>query len=52
MNRTDMIRAVRRLLTGDASDAELDSLPLELDRAAPGSGITDLIYYPDKQRTP
>ena len=52
MNRTEMIQAVRKLMTGDCSDHELDSLPLELDRLAPGSRITDLIFYPDKERTP
>ncbi len=46
-----MIRAASKLMTGDATDAELDSLPLELDRAAPGSRITDLIYYPEVERT-
>jgi hypothetical protein len=52
MTRDEMVRAVSKLMTGDASDAELDSLPLELDRAAPGSRITDLIYYPEVERTP
>ena len=52
MTRDEMIRAVGKLMTGDATDAELDSLPLELDRAAPGSRITDLIYYSEVERTP
>lgn len=52
MTRSEMIRAVHKLMEGDASDDELDSLPLEIDRAAPGARITDMIYYPDKDRTP
>jgi len=52
MTRAELIQAVVKLTTGRATDDELDALPLALDRAAPGSRITDLIYYPDRDRTP
>ncbi len=51
MNRADMIKTVERLLSGDGSVTDFDSLLGDLNRAAPYSGISDLIYYPDCDRT-
>jgi len=52
LNRLEMIEAVRRLFVADGTEEELHQLLGQLDLAAPYSNISDLIYYPDQNRTP
>lgn len=47
-----MIEAVRRLSVADGTEEELDQLINQLEMAAPHSKISNLIYYPDQDRTP
>ncbi len=46
-----MIKAVERLFAADGTEEELNQLVCQLDLAAPNSTISNLIYYPDKDRT-
>ena len=50
MTRAEMLEAVGRLFVANGTEEELDQLLNELVRAAPHSGISDLIYYPDQER--
>ncbi len=52
MNRLEMVNAVKRLNIADGTEAELDLILHHLVNAAPNSAISDLIYYPDAERTP
>jgi hypothetical protein len=52
MTREEMIAAIRALKECKASEPEMLRLVKVLDQAAPGSRITDMIYHPDKPRTP
>jgi hypothetical protein len=51
MTWPEMVANVKRLLTADGTEAELDALLAQLMEALPDGGILDLIYYPDKERT-
>jgi hypothetical protein len=52
MTREEMISAILTLKECKASEREMIRLIKALDQAAPGSRITDMIYHPDKPRTP
>lgn len=52
MNRSEMIGAVKRLFVSDCSEEELDLLLGNLVKTTPHAGISDMIFYPDEERTP
>lgn len=52
MTRDEMIAVIYELRKGKGSERDRIKLVKALDGAAPGSRITDLIYHPDKPRTP
>lgn len=49
MTRAEMLDAVRRLFIANGTEEELDQLRNELVKAAPHSGISNPIYYPDQE---
>jgi hypothetical protein len=52
MTRTEMIEAIYWLSRGEGRESDQIRVIKALDQAAPGSRITDMIYPPDKSRTP
>lgn len=50
MTRSEMVGVVKRLFAADGSEGELDQLLDRLVRAVPHANISDLIYYPEKDR--
>lgn len=51
MNRLSMVDAIRRLFTADGTEEELDQLLDRLVQAVPHADISDMIYYPDQDRS-
>ncbi len=51
MTRSEMVRAVERLFVADGSEADLYELRQQLTMVVPHANISDLIYYPDQERT-
>ena len=51
MTRSEMVRAVERLSVADGNEAELHELRQQLKMVLPHANISDLIYYPDQERT-
>jgi len=47
-----MIEAIYKLKEGKGAERDQIRLIKALDQAAPGSRITDMIYHPDRPRTP
>lgn len=50
MTRSEMVDAVKRLFAADGDEDELDQLLDRLVRAVPHANVSDLIYYPEKDR--
>ena len=51
MTRTELIASVKRLTSLSGSEQELDDLAYQLKLALPYGNISDMLYYPDKDRT-
>lgn len=52
MKRLEIISKVKRLMMAEGAESELDALLCELMQALPHGNISDLIFHPDKERTP
>jgi hypothetical protein len=51
MTREELIEGLRAIERPPASERERNRLILTLDRAVPHASISDLIFYPDKERS-
>ena len=52
MTKAEMLDAVRRVQAVDGTDEEIDALVFRLRSALPHAGGSDMIFYPDAERSP
>ena len=52
MSRSEMVELATKVFNIDGSDDEIDAALFRLKSMVPHGNISDLIFYPDAERTP